>query len=609
MSFSPDGRWLAVSQRNAILTLIDRETGTIQELPFDSTDLWIGFGHVADFSPDGQQLLYRGMKPQTLRWRNLATGDESPFALGERMDQLPRRGDNEDLVRAVVNPSANKSEIAVVRAYEGIALWDAERQTIHRRLPTTGPDNKDVRLSFSPDGARLAVTGHKIQIWSTQTGELLSEFRDDVRTLDCCFSPDGTRLVTSPRYQRHEAVVWDLATGAPVARLVGHDNMMTAVKYSPDGKWIVTSGRDNRVIIWDTTTYEQATILKGHSAYAWCLAFSRDGRLLATGGFDNRVIVWDLHLAARGLTSTEVQPSNLGLDPRQVAHLRFASSGRRIASVRFVGEEVRVLDANDGRRRLTLRPPSKESRLWGIDVSRNNLLAAATDRGEIVVWDLDSGELIQEITDAATTGFLAFSPQGNELASVGNEIVQVYDLTRKTRQELPVPGLEGWSILYSPDGRLLAAGGANEIFVWEIPHLTPKYQLQGKALMDRVYALAFSPDGRTLASGGMDSKIHLWHMNTGEEKSVFRSHSGFVWDLAFTRDGKSLFSAGGDDMIMLWDLESGEPRIGFRAHVDGTRSLALSPDEKLLVTGGLYDNTIRFWHIGERQSVAHDTAR
>ncbi len=68
-------------------------------------------------------------------------------------------------------------------------------------------------------------------------------------------------------------------------------------------------------------------------------------------------------------------------------------------------------------------------------------------------------------------------------------------------------------------------------------------------------SLVFSPDGRLMASGDGSGLILVWKPGTGKEPyRVLRGHTAEILQLAFNRDGSSLLSLGGDETVRLWDI-------------------------------------------------------
>jgi transcriptional regulator with XRE-family HTH domain len=114
-----------------------------------------------------------------------------------------------------------------------------------------------------------------------------------------------------------------------------------------------------------------------------------------------------------------------------------------------------------------------------------------------------------------------------------------------------------YSVAFSPNGNLLAAGTANgEIRLWNIASGTTLPACQGHASWVR--SIAFSPDGSTIASGSEDQTLRLWDINTGQCFKILQGHTGWIWSVAFSPKRSMLASGSDDGTIKLWDREKGE---------------------------------------------------
>jgi WD40 repeat protein len=70
--------------------------------------------------------------------------------------------------------------------------------------------------------------------------------------------------------------------------------VITAISFSPDGKWIVTGGQDNTARIWDAEKGTELIVLKGHTHMLMDAKFSPDGKRLITASWDKTARIWDL---------------------------------------------------------------------------------------------------------------------------------------------------------------------------------------------------------------------------------------------------------------------------------------------------------------------------
>ncbi|KIN96901.1 hypothetical protein M404DRAFT_922554 [Pisolithus tinctorius Marx 270] len=76
--------------------------------------------------------------------------------------------------------------------------------------------------------------------------------------------------------------------------LEGHENYVTSVAFSPDGKRIVSGSSDKTVRVWDAERGVQVgSPLEGHTGQVTSVAFSPDGKRIASGSSDKTLRVWD----------------------------------------------------------------------------------------------------------------------------------------------------------------------------------------------------------------------------------------------------------------------------------------------------------------------------
>lgn len=147
--------------------------------------------------------------------------------------------------------------------------------------------------------------------------------------------------------------------------------------------------------------------------------------------------------------------------------------------------------------------------------------------------------------------------------------------------------------------RLAAAGGQpgrpGQAVLWEIAGGKTLATFSG-VHTDAIYSVAISPDGKLLATGGYDQLVVLWNIADGKLIKTLKGHNGAVFDLSFRADGRVLASASADRTVKLWDVQSGMRLETLSEATKAVHAVAFSPDGKRLAAGGA-DNRIRVWRI------------
>jgi WD40 repeat protein len=191
---------------------------------------------------------------------------------------------------------------------------------------------------------------------------------------------------------------------------------------------------------------------------------------------------------------------------------------------------------------------------------------------------------------------LAYSPNGRILAAGGgDDPVRLWDTdTGKEIRTLK----DTWvsALAFTPRGSVIATAGAfKTIRLWEVANGKEASKLEGHAAA--IKAMVLSPDGSMLASGGQDGTIILWELLTGKIITEFKGHLGEINALAFSPDNTRLASASGDRTVRVWDCDNAK---FVRALDAGCSALAVvfGADGKTLATAG-DDQLVRVWNVDE----------
>lgn len=473
------------------------------------------------FSPDGGTLL-------TVRqhdWSN--PNDAGPLGVWDAStgQPLPIGGDlssaPDGLQHLVFSPDGR---LLAGSAYSTISIWDAKTGELQQSLENESWPNA---LAFSADGRWLAAgSSDKLaRVWDVQRSELKATLSGHTGWVTgVAFAPpeQSGALLLATATARDGLQLWDVGSGERrAARLpVGHTDAVEAMAYSPDGQRLATASPDETVWFWDAKTGQVLGRLDAFGmgigewcACFWSLAFSPDGKTVATGSTDGRVRLWDVE--AGELLYTSQAMGDL------IAGLSFSPDGQ--------------------------------------------LLAGGDSDGTIWIWDLgipvDAPPLLT-IDNHGVIVSLAFSPSpsspGRRLFVTGSGFgaIRVWDADTGTMVREIQNSQDAVSVVYSPDGSLLAAGesGWAEEFpvrLWS-PGSGELRQTLGGHNKD-VDALAFSPDGRLLASGDWDGFTRLWDVATGEQLQLMRQRP-YIKGVAFRPDGGRLATAGFDGLVWIWGV-------------------------------------------------------
>jgi guanine nucleotide-binding protein G(I)/G(S)/G(T) subunit beta-1 len=112
--------------------------------------------------------------------------------------------------------------------------------------------------------------------------------------LSCCRFINETNILTSSGDST--CILWDIETGAPTLKFLGHEQDVMSVAISPqtDPNLFVSGSCDMTSKVWDIRTGKCTMTLRGHESDVNCVAMFPDGRAFGTGSDDSTCRIFDL---------------------------------------------------------------------------------------------------------------------------------------------------------------------------------------------------------------------------------------------------------------------------------------------------------------------------
>lgn len=316
---------------------------------------------------------------------------------------------------------------------------------------------------------------------------------------------------------------WQLHT-----TIAAHDQPVTAVAFSPDGKTLASAG--GTVKVWDRTTGTERAPLPSRDGVIIDLLFSPDGRTLAAQDGWGRVKLWEV-----------AGPREPVVIPAEINTMAFSGDGTKLVARmrpsrgRLEGPP-RCWDVATGRE-LTpaFRWPAEDyPNCWAMSPDGTMLAVGSMrwglkpGRTGVKLWDLQRGAervTLQGQWPQFDRG--VFAADGKTFATVGTDLREKNPAKPGTDQELV------WVVR-----------------LWDT--VTGKQRQQfGPAGLGAVGSPAFSPDVRSFAHVDHQRAVHVWETETAKVVAVLR-HPDQVLGIAFPPDGKALATACQDGSVRLW---------------------------------------------------------
>ncbi|GMV93145.1 MAG: hypothetical protein AMXMBFR82_29230 [Candidatus Hydrogenedentota bacterium] len=291
-------------------------------------------------------------------------------------------------------------------------------------------------------------------------------------------------------------------TRTSVRWLKGHQDSLSAIAFSRDGKYIVTGSADNTLKLWDAGTGACVRTFEGHQNSVICVDISPDGTRAISGSRDRTIRLWDI----------------------------------------ATGEQLRVFEGH-------------RDTVEGVALVADDRRAiSASSDGTIRIWDVDGAacvDVFEEHRGPVTA--LAADSAGLLAVSGGQDgAIRVWDVAGHRCTHV-VNGHAGavTSLALNEDGRFACSGGRDGLAkIW--------HPASGECIatcsghQGPVLSVALSGNGRFAVTGSRDRTIRLWDTAKGRCLNTFPGHASAVTSVAISRNGQHAASGGEDSAAGVW---------------------------------------------------------
>jgi WD40 repeat protein len=290
--------------------------------------------------------------------------------------------------------------------------------------------------------------------------------------------------------------------------LRGHSSRLYAVKFSPDGKHLVTASGDRTARIWGIPSGKLQTTLRGHSAHVFGAAFSPNSKRVVTASGDGTARIWRV---ANGILIQELKGHS-----KDVLAAAFSPDGNLVATGSDDGT-VKIWQAASGKEIRTFSIAG--GGVYAVDFSPNGrTLAVGSTNGSIGLFRVSDGTRAQKMQGHGRAVYtVVFSKSGNRLVSAGvDNTVRVWNVNNGSRVQ-NFAGQPFYSAAYHPNGRDIVTGGDGRAVVWQAREGSRVMSLKHASGV-AVRAVAVSPNGRYIALAGEDGIARVWEVHIETQK-------------------------------------------------------------------------------------------
>jgi len=445
-------------------------------------------------------------------------------------------------------------------------LWENSNKDLFESVTLSRIFNKNRKktvgfdlVRLSPDGKFFVVSvGNVIEIWNIEGSYIrtIGSHKNDI--LDISFSPDNKLIASASR--DNTIKIWSRETFSLLETIdkdsrgqSGHSAAVMAVNFSRDYKLLISLDDAGIGKIWDTRNFTLKETFKWDSkgVSTFSISFSPDGKTFAVGYDSGKVRIWDIDR-----TSLEVYAYKDDCETFDESIVNISPDGKTIISTGC--KDIRIWNPDGKLKNFISYQDSLRNPLITFSRDGQSFLVSLSSSDKLKLYRSD-GNLIRDFN---IIGLGALSPNGNSVAFVKEEKIQLYSIDERILKSLEIVKESSKKCLESPrdikfsdDGKIILVVGHSTICSVSVNgEFSRVFDLQNSKGRAAIKKASLSRNGKMLAIASFDNTIALYDSKTGSLLQTLIGHTGPVDSIVFSPDGSIIVSASSrDETIRFWD--------------------------------------------------------
>lgn len=558
VNFLPAGDTFLSAGDDGVVIVWDTATG--EELRrFEKASAAIT--HLA-LSPDGQIAYTRSAEGPVLAWQV-----ESGETLAEFGGELDTPNN--------ISLNATGERLAAGYPDGTVMLWDT---ATHESVLSFNAGSSVEATAFRPAGGGsytlLTSTGGDFffREWNLETGVPLHESAVPDKVPQIVVSPDGRRALLP---FGAGIWIWELAPWEGQFRIIGYEDfgLSGALAISPDGQRVLQGHLPGGLRLINMPAAGDLRHFRTETAPQFGLDISPDGHTMITGGNGDHTATWwnldtgeilrQYDALASGVTEVTFTP-----DGRSVllGSCDWAGDTGEIVIVLLdaeTGAEIQRFEGQKYGLRSSLFSPDGSLLFTGSFLYGKSWPSEEEGGGELLLWNVATGELIRQFDVNKAVYAIALSPDGSQVVVAHGAYADHFTLldveTGHVVREFPytADGITriANSVMWGPDANTIIVAGFGGAYALDIN--------TGKVL--RVFAghrgsagtLDHTADWRYLITGGVGtpSTVIVWDYASGQVVRQYPGQPGMIWELRFSPDEQKAYSSSYSGTVIEWQVE------------------------------------------------------